>query len=424
MQYRNIATLTSQLAQWWDRLPQEIELVVGIPRSGLLVANLLALFRNLPVADLEGFLQGRVLATGRRGGHPERTDFLAQPRTVLVVDDGIGSGSSLAEARQAIQEARLPHRIYYAAVYVIPDRTQEVDFYCEVLPMPHAFEWNLLHHYVLQEACVDIDGVLCRNPTPEEDDDGPQYERFLREVRPLCVPSVPICCLVTSRLEKYRTLTEQWLRRWEIPYRRLEMLPMPDKATRTAFSPQAAFKAAVFRQMGERLFIESSFQQAQEIAYLSRGPVLCIETQQIYTHQTIREPPIAFGALRAKCWQWATQGSVWGTVTPQALPWHLLPHRRISRDWIKEAGFVHGMRLALWEAPKNPAWQGLRRWMIRSYLQTLGRYLWARLCGDPETIQKAKYDLYRIRGGICGARIAKKMALRPHHFSPDDPMPR
>ncbi|MCS7306061.1 MAG: hypothetical protein NZ602_13275, partial [Thermoguttaceae bacterium] len=383
MHYRNIATLTSQLAQWWDRLPQDIELIVGIPRSGLLVANLLALFRNLPVADLEGFLQGRLLASGRRCPDVDRANFLAQPRTVLVVDDSILSGDSLAKARQTIQQAHLPHRIYYAAVYVAPDRTQEVDFYCELVPPPVAYEWNLLHHPVLQEACVDIDGVLCRNPTPEEDDDGPRYEQFLREVHPLCIPSVPIGCLVTSRLEKYRELTEQWLAHWQIPYRRLEMLPLEDAAARTAFTAQAAFKAAVFRQMGEQLFIESSFQQAQEIAYLSRGPVLCIETQQIYTHETIREPPISFGTLRAKCWQWQTQGAVWGTVTPQALPWHLLPHRRIGRDWINEAGFVHGMRLALWLEPKTAAWQGLRRWMIRSYLEELGRYLWARLFGSP-----------------------------------------
>ena len=423
MHYRNIATLTSQLAQWWDRLPQDLELIVGIPRSGLLVANLLALFRNLPLTDLEGFLQGRVLAGGRRCPDIDRPSFLSQPRTVLVVDDSVGSGQSLLEARQKIEQARLPHRIYYAAVYVVPDRMHEVDFYCEVLPMPHAYEWNLLHHPCLQEACVDIDGVLCRNPTPEEDDDGPNYQRFLREVRPLCIPSVPIGCLVTSRLEKYRGLTEQWLQRWQIPYRRLEMLPLADAATRTAFSAQAAFKAAIFRQMGEQLFIESSFQQAQEIAYLSRGPVLCIETQQIYTHETIREPPISFGALRAKCWQWQTQGAVWGTVTPQALPWHLLPHRRISRDWIREAGFVHGMRLALWEAPKNPAWHGLRRWMIRIYLESLGRYIWTSLFGSPNDRQQAKYDFHRIRGGIRGARIAKRMQLRPHHFSSEEQMP-
>lgn len=34
------------------RLPRDIDLVVGIPRSGLLAANLLSLAANIPMADL------------------------------------------------------------------------------------------------------------------------------------------------------------------------------------------------------------------------------------------------------------------------------------------------------------------------------------------------------------------------------------
>ncbi len=408
MRYRNIATLSSQLAQWWGQLPQDIELIVGIPWSGLLVANLLALFRNLPVADVEGLLEGRVLRAGRRGSHIDSHTFLNQPRNVLVLDDSIGSGRSFSPVRERIESAQLPHRIHYAVVYVTPDCTQEVDFFCEILPQPHAFEWNLLHHPVLRSACVDIDGVLCRNPTPEEDDDGPAYERFLREVLPLCVPLEPIGCLVTSRLEKYRAHTEDWLSRHGITYQRLAMLPLEDKATRAAFSPQAAFKAAIFREMGEQLFIESSFQQAQEIAYLSRGPVLCIQTQEVYTYESLRENPLPLGVLRTCAWHLSTQNAIWGTLVPQATAWHLFPQHRGGGDWVKQSGYMNGLRLAFQEAPRNPAWQGLHRWMVRTYVENLLRYLGSWWSKDPAQRQKAKREFHWIRGAIRGARLAKK----------------
>lgn len=51
---------------------------------------------------------------------------------------------------------------------------------------------------------MDIDGVLCADPTPEENDDGEKYRHFLLNTPPLFIPKVTIGTLVTSRLEKYR----------------------------------------------------------------------------------------------------------------------------------------------------------------------------------------------------------------------------
>lgn len=73
--------------------------------------------------------------------------------------------------------------------------------------MPRVFEWNVLHHPVLNDACVDIDGVLCRDPTPAENDDGRKYREFLSTVEPTIVPGQRIGHLVTSRLEQYRPKT-------------------------------------------------------------------------------------------------------------------------------------------------------------------------------------------------------------------------
>jgi uncharacterized HAD superfamily protein len=44
-------------------------------------------------------------------------------------------------------------------------------------------------------------------------------------------PSAPLRYIVTSRLEKYRTHTESWLKYHHISYGRLYMLDLPDKQT-------------------------------------------------------------------------------------------------------------------------------------------------------------------------------------------------
>ncbi len=33
---------------------------------------------------------------------------------------------------------------------------------------------------LLENFCVDIDGILCRDPTREENDDGPKYRELIR----------------------------------------------------------------------------------------------------------------------------------------------------------------------------------------------------------------------------------------------------
>ena len=53
-----------------------------------------------------------------------------------------------------------------------------------------------MHHLWLASACVDIDGVLCIDPTAEENDDGPRYREFLSCAKPLYLPTVPVGALL------------------------------------------------------------------------------------------------------------------------------------------------------------------------------------------------------------------------------------
>lgn len=285
-QYRSITDLNALIRRAAARLPQDIDVIVGVPRSGLLAANLLALHRNLPLADVESFLGGRTLAGGRRLLQ-QRTGEPGGFRRALVLDDSILSGAALREvrARFAAQPPECP--VLFGCVYATSDAVAEVDFHFEVCEAPRIFEWNLFHHATfLKRACLDIDGVLCRDPRAEENDDGPAYRRFLETAEPLHLPTVPVGSLVTCRLEKYRPETEAWLQRQGVRYDELIMWDLPSAADRRAAGGHGRFKAGVYQRSDRVLFIESSRSQAEVIVRETGKSVFCVETQTMLNADT------------------------------------------------------------------------------------------------------------------------------------------
>lgn len=279
--YRSVATLSADVFKWSQDLPRDIEVVVAIPRSGMLVASLLALYRDIPVTDIEGLLEGRIIQTGPRYHGDSTATLLAAGRRVLVVDDSVLFGTQMGVARGRIRDARLPHKVLYGAVYTCPGTENAVDFSYQSVPKPRLFEWNIFHRGELSAICVDLDGVLCRDPTPEENDDGRIYEEFIRKVRPIVVPTRRIGWVVTCRLEKYRALTEEWLSANNIMYNELVMMNFPDKGSRIKAKCYVNFKTKHYTRTGALLFIESSLPQAVGIANLSGKDVLCTESREL-----------------------------------------------------------------------------------------------------------------------------------------------
>ena len=279
MNYRSIADLNDDIKRWAPTLPP-FDLVVGVPRSGLLAGSILALHLNVPLTDLDGFLESRAFATGERF----EGDLGAQPERVLVLDDSVLTGSAMTEAHDRVAEASLPEGVdvVFGAVYVSPEGRDFVDTYADTIRFPRVFEWNLMHHPgFVPKSCFDLDGVLCRDPTPKENDDGPRYREFLSTVEPLVVPSKPIGWIVTARLEKYRAETEAWLDDHGIEYGELIMLDLPSKEIRQRLGNHAEFKAEVYSDLDAVLFVESDHGQAMEIARLTDRPVYSVEHNQV-----------------------------------------------------------------------------------------------------------------------------------------------
>jgi uncharacterized HAD superfamily protein len=276
--YRSIDDLNRTIVANLYRLPRDVDVVIGIPRSGLLAASIVALALNVPLADLDGFLEGRVFPSGSTRRNPDGSGKSGPVRKVLVIEDSVHTGNSVREAKAKIAKANLPVEFVFCCVFGQETSAELVDILLDVVPQPRIYQWNLMHHTIMSSACLDIDGVLCRDPTEEENDDGPAYAEFLDRTQPMFLPSWPVAYLVTSRLEKYRPQTEAWLKKHDIVYDRLVMLDLPSAEERRRLGNHAQFKGEFYRSSKAVLFIESERHQAVEIARIAGKPVLCMET--------------------------------------------------------------------------------------------------------------------------------------------------
>jgi uncharacterized HAD superfamily protein len=221
--------------------------------------------------DLETFLADR--AAGRAGP-------AGVWRRVLVVDDSVSSGATMLGARRRIEAAGLRDAVF-CAVYGAAPQHAGVDVVFETVPEPRFFQWNWMRRPVLRQCCLDIDGVLCRDPSEEQNDDGERYLAFLAAAEPFLVPRAPVRFLVTSRLEKYRRETERWLEAMNIGFDALIMLDLPSKEARQKAAAHGRFKAEFYRDCDARLFIESNPRQAAEIARIAGKPVFCVDNQRM-----------------------------------------------------------------------------------------------------------------------------------------------
>lgn len=273
MNYRNIADLNNIILKRLSIIPRDFDLIVGVPRSGMLPANLLSLYLNRPYTDIHSFLNGHIYKAGARSQFFDISEF----KKILVVDDSIASGSAMVEVKESLKHLESKFDIKYCAVYIIAGKEKMVDYYFEIVPLPRYFQWNILNHTTLEKACFDIDGVLCADPLPEQNDDGPKYIDFILNAPPLFIPGSKIGTVVTSRLEKYRKETEIWLKANNIKYNDLIMLDLPNMEARQRANNHGDHKAKAYMSKPYVLFVESEYHQAVEINRLSKKPVLCTE---------------------------------------------------------------------------------------------------------------------------------------------------
>jgi len=257
------------------------DLIVGLPRSGMIPAYMISLYLNINCTDLISFIHNIPLKKGRTRQTKDNLIYPQDANNILIIDDSILSGLSLKKDLELIPND-LKNKITTLAIYSSKKERNDVDIFFEYVPIPRIFEWNIFHHSIMSRACVDIDGVLCVDPSEDVNDDGERYINFILNAEPLFLPTGKIHSLVTSRLEKYREVTEKWLKKHNIKYDNLIMLDLPDKETRQKLKAYASHKAVYYKKSNTEIFIESNAKQAMEICSLTGKPVYSIENNLMY----------------------------------------------------------------------------------------------------------------------------------------------
>jgi adenine/guanine phosphoribosyltransferase-like PRPP-binding protein/uncharacterized HAD superfamily protein len=281
MRYRSIADMTDLIRRNLHLVPGDVDLIVGVPRSGILPAITLSLLLNLRFADLDSLCEGRLPGSGSTKPGTRLIRELADARHVLIVDDSLNRGCAMREVREKLARAGITARVSLAAIYVVPDGIEEVDIAFEILPLPRIFEWNFFHHTYLSRACISVEGVLCPVPAAAARDSAPAYAAFLETAPALCRPTQTVACLLSVRPESCRPALEAWLARHGIGCERLVMLDCAGPATRPGRPTAAEIKGRFYREAKEMLLVEEDPAQSASIVQIAGKPVFCTASQEM-----------------------------------------------------------------------------------------------------------------------------------------------
>lgn len=269
------------------------ELVVGVPRSGMIPAFMLAMHLNTPVCSFTDLSNNSSI---KRLGARKLKSVVDKPQEaakILIVEDSYVTGVKLWENVEQLPK-EVQQRADVIAIYSSV-KAPRLSFYLELLAYPRIFEWNIFHHVIVSSSAFDMDGVLCEDPTSDQNDDGPQYRDFILNATPKYLPTLPIKAIVTSRLEKYRDVTEQWLKKHQVEYEELIMLDLPNAEARQRLGNHGSFKAKEYQKIKYELFFESEYHQALEINRLTKKPVYCVD-------ENLLIDGTGLGRLRDKTW--------------------------------------------------------------------------------------------------------------------------
>ena len=264
------------------RMPPDTIGVLGVPRSGLMVAGMMAMTRHVHLGDIQTFANtGKFTSPGRRmtvaGPSPYRG-------TICVVDDSAYSGKAMRDARAGME--RSPYYAHHDWKFVVVYGSEKAKYSYDdcIKPINEArrFEWNFMNRGDITDAIVDIDGVLCEDPPAKLEDNYDRYREWVATAPPKNIPYYEIGTLVTMRLGLYREETESWLERWGIRYKRLMMCDARTPHKRRKEWDYGKWKGDQAVRVKATWGIESCPKQAQRIAEVAGIPVVCTVERRVY----------------------------------------------------------------------------------------------------------------------------------------------
>ena len=275
--FRNFNYINALIFNNLYKIPKDIDVIIGVPRSGMIVAEMVGEFLNKPVISI--FEVNSNLEYFKLAKHSLAPNSIPENiKNALVVDDAVGSGETFINVLKYIRNKGVNYKLTTFCVFAEAFSTNKVDIYCNILK-DQFLPWSIIKRG-LPLACVDIDGVLCEEVPDSENDDGERYKKFISNSRQMYIPDREIHTIVSGRLEKYRAITETWLKKHNIKYKHLELLNLPNNAERAKIDV-GGYKAYIYNKSGCSVFIESDPREATTIRTRTGKPVFCTKIQDM-----------------------------------------------------------------------------------------------------------------------------------------------
>lgn len=285
MKYITISDLSETIRKNIWKIPRDIDFIIGVPRSGMIAASMISSYLNVPLIDIESYLNGMKPYGGLRLKYFSSNHV--STNKALVVDDTVYAGTSMTRTREKLSRIK-GMKFIYSCVYLEGTGENTIDLYLEDVRQKDLsivlYEWNILqHHDKFMEHCLyDIDGVFCLDPPDERKND--EYIEYIRNAKPLFIPRTKIGGIITYRLVKNKDITTKWLHENGVSYNEIIMFDAMSWEERHRRNiPPEKYKGDFYKTHGNyRLFVESNDHQAMRISEISGKPVYCVETNKLY----------------------------------------------------------------------------------------------------------------------------------------------
>jgi len=289
---------TQELIDWsraWAKELPRHDVVVGIPRSGLIPAIAMAYEMDVPfstpelLAQHQGFkategLLAQVSEAITSGtsdkdlenmitSSSEQLPIYQVSDTILLVDDTANTGGAMDRVRALMPADKV---VTCASVIGTKEYRRDGWHYYKMLPRDRFCEWNFTT-IDFSRSVSDMDGLLCVDaPLPSlspGEDYLKVYETWIAEAEPRFIPHGPVGTIITARAEKYRKMTEQWLAEHNVTYGQLLMETTQDQ--RIVFINKMKVRPT--------FVLESDIGHARKIWKRTGIPTFCTDSMQIYS---------------------------------------------------------------------------------------------------------------------------------------------
>ncbi len=242
---------------WADMLPKDFDCIIGVPRNGLLIANVLACKMGKPLSTADDFIRGIVW-------YSKDAEKPTVYRRVLLVEDAVANARAMKADIEKLNNYNPELEVKTACLFPYGKEMQQWIDYYYVTTSDAPAEWHMHSFFKDTVLAVDLDGVLLEEKTGN----------------PLLIPAFPVEAVITARLEKDRAAVESWLKSHGVKYNQLIMFS--GKESERSLSNVSKYKANSIRKVGAEWFWESEVDQAQEISRLLKLPVYCPTNRMIY----------------------------------------------------------------------------------------------------------------------------------------------